>query len=461
MTTLTLPAHGFTPRDYQLPLWDYSVNKGGKRAACIWHRRAGKDLLSVNISAVKAVERVGLIWHILPTYQQGRKIAWEGITGDGIPFMDYFPKEFIRKKRDDLMRLQFINGSIYQVVGGDQVDRLVGSNPVGCIFSEYALHNPECWDLIRPILLENGGWAIFIYTPRGFNHGQELLDQARESNDWFHQVLTIENTKRPDGLPIVTTEDIEEERRSGMPEELIQQEFYCDFTAPLVGSYFGKELEHAEAEGRIGDIPWRKEEPVWTSWDLGISDQTAIWFFQLIGDYANFVDYYAATNAGLEHYAKVLDNKPYIYKRHIAPHDIRVREIGSGKSRIEIAHKLGIKFRVAPKLGLEDGINAARMFVSRCRFDRENCKEGIKALRHYSRAFDRKNKIWSARPNHDWSSHGADSFRYAATSIPKSVMGDIKGDPTFKNSFTFKDIMDGMVERGRKERSRSPRKRWI
>jgi hypothetical protein len=332
---------------------------------------------------------------------------------------------------------------------------------VGCVFSEYALHNPECWDLIRPILLENGGWAIFIYTPRGYNHGFDLLEQARESEEWFHQVLTVNDTHRGDGQPIVTDSDIEEERRSGMPGELIRQEFYCDFTAPLVGAYFGKELDEAMAEGRICDVPWRKELPVYTAWDLGFSDAMVIWMWQQVGDYVNFIDYYSASNAGLEHYAKVLENKPYIFKTHYAPHDIKVRELGSGKSRLEMAHKLGIKFRVAPRLSLEDGINAAKMFIARCRFDKERCEDGLKALRHYTRSYDRKNRIWSARPQHDWASHPADAFRYAAISVPKSALGDPKAKPIFKRSFTFKEVMDDLVTSGRRKRADGRKRDWI
>ena len=461
MSQIVLPAHGFGPRDYQYPLWSYRVEREGKRAVALWHRRAGKDILSTNICAVESVRRVGLYWHVLPTYQQGRKIVWDGITGDGVKFTDYFPPDLVVKRRDDQMRLNLVNGSVYQVVGGDQVDRLVGSNPVGVIFSEYSLQNPECWEYIRPILIENKGWAIFIYTARGYNHGFDLYEQARESDDWFCEKLTIEDTFRSDGEPIVTKADIEEELRSGMPEELVRQEYYCDFSAPLVGAYYGKELDEADSEGRISsEVQWRKEHPVYTAWDLGISDAMTIWFFQLVGDYANFIDFYTSSNVGLEHYIKILDSKPYIYKNHYAPHDIRVRELGTGKSRLEVAAKLGIRFRIAPRLSLEDGINATKMFLSRCRFNPEKCEDGLKALRHYTRAYDRKNRIWSARPVHDWSSHAADSFRYAAISVPRSAVGG-KSEPLFKRSLTFGDVMESVKESGRRRRQDAKRRRWI
>ena len=458
MSKISLPMHGFKPRDYQFPLWDYWINNNRKRAVAVWHRRAGKDIISLNGTILKMVERVGLYWHVLPTYQQGRKIIWDGVDGSGHPYLSYFPEELIDLKRDDLMMIKLKSGSFYQVVGGDQPDRLVGSNPVGVIMSEYSLHNPECWDLIRPILVENSGWAIFIYTPRGYNHGKELYDQACQSEVWFSQKLTIDQTFRPDGTPIVTAADVEEERRSGMPEELIQSEFYVDFSAPLVGAYYGKELELAEAEGRICEVKWNKERPVLTSWDLGMSDAMVLWFYQIDGGYANFIDYYAASGAGLDHYAKVLELKPYVYKHHIAPHDISVRELGTGKSRLEIARSLGINFRIAPKLGVEDGINASKMLLSRCRFDAEKCEKGIKALRHYARSYDRRNQVWSARPTHNWASHPADAFRMAAVSMPRSLYETKQKDPIFKSSVTFKEAMDNIISSSNKL---SSYKKWI
>lgn len=453
---IVLPLHDFRPRDYQLNLWRYMLN-GGDRAAAVWHRRAGKDLVSLNITIMKMMERVGLYWHILPSYTQGRKIAWEGMDGAGHPFISYFPEQLIDRKRDDLMQIRLKNGSVWQVVGGDNPDRLVGSNPVGVVMSEYSLHNPECWDLIRPILLENKGWMVAIYTARGHNHGFDMLKAAKEHPErWYQELLTIEDTKRPDGTPVVTREDVEEERRAGMPEELIRQEFWNDFNAPLVGSYYGKELDLADKEGRIGSIPWRKERPVFTSWDLGMSDSMVIWFGQLIGEWIHWIDFYAASGAGLEHYAKVLQDKPYIYKNHYAPHDIKVRELGTGRSRFEVAHDLGIRFRIAPNLHVEDGINASRTLISRSQFDAKKCEDGLKALRHYRREFSAKNRVWSARPVHDWSSHPADAFRMAAVCLPRSATA-LPKTPVAYTPPTFQECMDNIIRRAK----RQPQKRWI
>ena len=395
------------PRDYQLDLWKYLEN-GGKRAVAVWHRRAGKDLLSVNWCVTAALKRKGLYWHLLPTYNQGRKIVWDGMTRDGRSFLEHFPKELWANVNNTDMRLELKNGSIYQVVGTDNVDRLVGSNPVGVVFSEYSLQDPRAWDLVRPILAENGGWAMFIYTARGRNHGYDLFNMANRNERWFCQKLSIDDTS------VLTQEAIEEEREAGMPEELIQQEFYCSFDAPLVGSYYGSLMAKALAEERIKNVPYEPRLEVHTSWDLGMGDSTAIIWFQQFGNEYRIIDYYENQGEGIPHYIKVVREKDYIYGRHIAPHDIKVREMGTGKSRFEVARDLGIRFDVCPNIQVDDGIEAVRSIIPRCYFDEKKCSILVEALRQYRKDYDEKNKVYKNRPLHDWSSHGADAFRYLA-----------------------------------------------
>ena len=395
------------PRDYQLDLWKYLEN-GGKRAVAVWHRRAGKDLLSVNWCVTAALKRKGLYWHLLPTYNQGRKIVWDGMTRDGRSFLEHFPKELWANVNNTDMRLELKNGSIYQVVGTDNVDRLVGSNPVGVVFSEYSLQDPRAWDLVRPILAENGGWAMFIYTARGRNHGYDLFNMANRNERWFCQKLSIDDTS------VLTQEAIEEEREAGMPEELIQQEFYCSFDAPLVGSYYGSLMAKALAEERIKNVPYEPRLEVHTSWDLGMGDSTAIIWFQQFGNEYRIIDYYENQGEGIPHYIKVVREKDYIYGRHIAPHDIKVREMGTGKSRFEVARDLGLRFDVCPNIQVDDGIEAVRSIIPRCYFDEKKCSILVEALRQYRKDYDEKNKVYKNRPLHDWSSHGADAFRYLA-----------------------------------------------
>ena len=403
---ITVP-YDWRPRDYQLHLWNY-LEKGGKRAVAVWHRRAGKDLLAVNWCATAAIKRKGLYWHLLPTYNQGRKIIWDGMTKDGKAFLEAFPKPLWGAVNNTDMRLELKNGSIYQVVGTDNVDRLVGSNPVGVVFSEYSLQDPRAWDLIRPILAENGGWAVFIYTARGRNHGYDMFNMASKNERWFSQRLTIEDTK------VIGQDAIEEERDAGMPDELIQQEFYCSFDAPLVGSYYGNLMARALADGRIDKVPYEPRLEVHTAWDLGMGDSTSVIFFQQFGKEYRIIDYYENQGEGMSHYIKVLRERDYLYGKHIAPHDIKVREMGTGKSRWEVANALGLRFTICPNVLIDDGIEAARTIIPRCYFDEKRCNILVEALRQYRKDYDEKRKVYRDKPLHDWTSHAADAFRYLA-----------------------------------------------
>ena len=425
MSEIILP-YNWEPRTYQLPTWNYMEGcQEGKRAVCVWHRRSGKDVTAINVVSTKSQERVGLYWHLLPTYKQGRAIVWNGFTRDGRKFLDHFHPDLVKDVNTTEMRVTFTNGSQYQVVGTDKIDSLVGTNPIGCIFSEYSLHDPGAWDLLRPILLENGGWALFIYTARGRNHGHTLVEMAKRNPRWHCEVLVAgdNGTKRPDGSPIFSDAQIEEERATGMDEALIQQEYFCSFDAPFVGSYYGSQMLAAEKAGRImEDIPYDPRLPVETWWDLGIDDSTCIWFVQKYGMEYRIIDYYENSGEGLPHYAKVLSGQiedgdhrsAYYYGSHMGPHDIEVRELGSGKSRREVARDLGIKFTVGKMHEVADGIEAVRMMLPMCYFSMRRCQRGIEAMRQYRKVYDENNKVFRNTPLHDWTSHAADAFRTGA-----------------------------------------------
>jgi len=409
---ISLP-YKYTPRDYQIPLLE-ALDSGVNRAVAVWHRRAGKDKTLINLVGKKMFERVGSYFYFFPTYKQGKKILWNGMDRDGFKFTDHIPKE-IRKRTDNgEMLIEAINNSIFQVIGTDNIDSVVGTNPVGCIFSEYSLQDPKAWDFVRPILAENGGWAVFNYTPRGNNHGKQIYDLAKSSPNWFCQLLTVDDTK------VIPPEVLEQERLEIIKKDgndaLFQQEYYCSFEVPIQGAYYGSQLLSAEKENRITVVPVDSALPVHTTWDLGIGDSTAIWFYQLTGAEVRFVDYYETSGEGLPHYVKILQDKGYIFGEHVAPHDIEVRELGSGKSRKETAQSLGINFRIAPKLSIEDGIDAGRNILSRCWFDKIKCERGLNALKSYHKEWDEDNKCYRNHPEHDWSSNGADSFRYFAVS---------------------------------------------
>nr|DAO60178.1 MAG TPA: large terminase [Caudoviricetes sp.] len=411
--------HDWRPRAYQMKLWEYLIN-GGKRAVAVWHRRAGKDSLSINWTAFAATQRKGIYWHMLPTQAQARKVVWDGIDKAGRKIVDQaFPKELVARKSEQDMKIELRNGSIWQCVGSDYYDNLVGANPVGVVFSEYSIANPAAWDFIRPILAENNGWALFIYTPRGRNHGAKLFDDAAHADGWFAQRLSARETERISKMfgevPPISAEAIEAERVGGMDEDIIEQEFYCSFDAAVKGTYYGKLINALENEGRICSVPFDPSKPVITAWDLGVDDSTAIWFFQNNGPECRVIDYYEASGVGLDHYVKVLKDRPYTYgNKNIFPHDIRVMELATGKTRLEALASLGVRGKVLPRASVEDGISAVRLLLPLCRFDETRCRDGLEALRLYRKAWDERRGVFQLRPLHDWTSHAADAFRYLA-----------------------------------------------
>ena len=418
------------PRSYQLPLWT-ALEQGVKRLCCVWHRRSGKDLTVLNYIAVASQKRVGTYYHVAPTYRQGRKIIWEGIRGDGLRFLDAFPGwrdpgpaaegHFVTRVRDDEMTLWPANGSVVQVIGADDVDRLVGVNPVFVAMTEYSVQNPMFWELIRPVLVENGGTAVFIYTPRGRNHGYSLYKRSQDSDAWFSELLSTDDTARLSkaaGEPVpVTEEQIQCERDDGMAPELAEQEFGCSFDAPLEGSYFGDLVTRVRGLKQVGKYPYDPVLPVNTAWDIGHRDSTAIIFYQQHRSEIRIIDYYENQGEEMGHYIKMLHEKPYVYEDHAGPHDLKVHDwSATGKARYEIARDLGVHFRILRKLSREDGIQAARSILPRCYFHEETCDRLLQALTEYTKKKE-PNGLFSDQPQKDWTNHPADAFRYLAIAL--------------------------------------------
>lgn len=426
---ITIP-HNFIPRDYQLPVLR-AMDGGIKRAVTVWHRRSGKEKTWINYMAAKCIDRVGTYFYLFPTYAQAKKVLWDGKDGQGFPFMGHFPKEIVKGSNESELRKELINGSAVQLVGTDNVDSIVGSNPVGCVFSEFALQDPSAWDYIRPILRENGGWAAFDFTPRGKNHGYKLYEMAKDNPDWYAEILTVEQTFKIENggrRRVLTESDIDAERLEGMSEEMIQQEYYCSFEGVQVGSYYGHQLKSCEAMGHFVRDLYDPAVHVDTWWDIGVGDATAIWFTQTAGHEIHVIDYLEASGEGLTYFAKELQKKPYVYGTHNGPEDLNVREWGSsgasGKpvTRIDAARKLGLNFKIVPDVSLEDGINTARSFIARCWFDKIRCARGLDALQSYHKEFNEKMRDFKSTPHHDWSSHGSDAFRYLAVGHKTQVI---------------------------------------
>lgn len=408
----------FVPRPYQIPVLDAIENKGYKKVLAILPRRAGKDMVAFQLCIRQCLRKVCVVFYIFPTFTQARRVIWDSISTEGIRILDYIPDELVYSKNSSELKVRFLNGSILQLVGSDNYDALMGTNPQGVVFSEYALQDPRAYQFIRPILTANDGWALFISTPRGKNHLWTLWNVATNSEDWFAYKMSVLETGHID------LEAIDKDRKDGeMSEDLIQQEYYCSFDLGVEGAYYSKYLDSMRLKNQIGTVPWEASFKVHTAWDIGVRDSTCIVWFQCIGQTVRIIDCYENSKQGLEHYVNVIESKPYSYGKHFAPHDIRVQEWGTGMTRIEKAKQLGIQFTIAPEVGLMDGIEAVRSAFSKIWIDEYNGKELLKALENYRQEYDAKKKVYKSQPLHNWASHYADCFRYLCLSLPRTQDG--------------------------------------
>lgn len=420
--TITLDA--FQPRDYQLPIIEAIEKKGYRRVLAIMPRRAGKDITAFNIAIRYMLRNVCVVYYIFPTYAQGKKILWDSLNNDGMKILDYIPSELVTSTNSQEMKIKLVNGSLFQVVGSDNVDSLVGTNPKLCIFSEYALQDPRAFQYIRPILAGNEGLALFVSTPRGHNHLFELYNIASNSPDWFCYKLTLDDTKH---IPI---QEIERDRDEGlMSEDLIQQEYYCSFSLGVEGSFYTKYIDKMRLSNQIGQVPWDPSRKVNSVWDIGHRDSTSIiWWQQGSGNAINIIDCYENNKEGLEFYVDIIKSKPYSYGKHYAPFDINVTEWSTGLTRLEKAKQLGVIFETRrdkhgrlmsaiPPIGEMDGIESVRSLFARLWIDEAKGAKLIRALENYRQEYDPKKRVYNAKPRHDWASHFADATKYLAASL--------------------------------------------
>ncbi len=402
-------------REYQKPLWNYfEPTSDNKRAFQVWHRRAGKDLLDLQIMFKESAKTRHNYWFILPQYDQVRRAIWEGKTKDGVSYLSFIPDELVRKKNKHEMYIELVNGSIIRFLGGDRPDSLVGAGPRGIVISEYAIQRPSLWEYLEPMLLENNGWAIFNTTPRGENHAKDLFDAYQRHPDYYSSLLTVNDTG------IVSPETIEQLRQQGRPEEIIQQEYYCSFAGAIHGAYYGDLINDLEHRGQVGHVPLDANALVHTFWDLGLSDMTSIWFVQFIGKEIRVIDYYEDHNKRVSDYADMLLNvKQYQYGSHNIPHDGAKRDIESLKSYQQILTEAGLNnVKVHDRISsVHLGIMQTRAMLSRCWFDKEKCKDGLWCLKNYRRAYDEERRAFKEVPEHDLASHGADAFRLIAQTL--------------------------------------------
>jgi hypothetical protein len=383
----------------------------------------------------EAMKRKGTYYYFFPEFAQGRRVIWEGIDGSGFKFLDHIPESLIQSKNSTDMRVILTNGSVIQVMGTDKFDKVRGSNPVGCVFSEFAFQSPKAWNVVRPILAENGGWAIFNSSKNGKNHLYELYERVKDNPKWFVQDLNVEQTLDENGVRYISDEVIQEEREAGMSEEMIQQEFYNSWEANSQGYYYLSMLEDLAKSGNIGNVPHDPSAPVHVYFDIGVGDNTACWFVQTEGKVLNIIDFYQNTNKGLDHYAKVLQSKKYVYSSINFPWDMRNIEFGTGRTRFEVAEELfkGIRVETVSKLPIAEGINAVRMILPSCRFDKIKCKDGLNCLKNYRKEWNDKQQVFSDHPLHDWASDAADAFRYLAIGVSLPKAKAFRGDAIKRN----------------------------
>lgn len=428
--------HDFTPRPYQRESnRAYFIHR--KRFMLeVLHRRAGKTKNALNFLVAAGMQRVGNYFHTFPELTQARRAVWNNIDKEGKRYIDHVPRRLMKKDPNNTdMRIELINGSMIQLAGADRYDALMGGNPAGIIFDEYSIQNPFAWHYLSPIITENGGWAKFIYTPRGTNHGYDLYNLNLNNPDWFVQKLDITQTRNWDGSPIVTEAMVDERRRSGMPEELIQQEFYCSFDVALANSIYSEEIDKLIQEKRIKRFSPFPGVPVHTAWDIGRRDPTAIWFFQVVQNDIYVLNYYENIKKGMDFYIKIV--KDYLAKYNLpngvnfAPHDIKVHEWSNGRSRIDQAAAMGFYFKAVPMLGIIDGINCVRAIFPQMIFHEDDCRMGLNSLKQY----ERNDK---GEPVHNFASHPADALRTWGVGWHDSYASQ-----TLMGSFTMKKWIPG------------------
>lgn len=395
-------------------------------AVLVAHRRAGKTVATINDVIRRAVvenKPDGRYAFIAPYYNQVKDLAWTYLKNYARPILAEPPREAE-------LSVLLVNGARIRLYGSDNPDRLRGIYLDGVVIDEFGDIVPALWtDVVRPALSDRQGWATFIGTPKGRNAFFELWAGDKKDwpgainlpDEWFSMMLKASETGLVGAAELI-------DARKQMGSDQYAQEYECSFEAAIKGAFYADEMRIMLAERRIIPIEADTSVRVHTSWDLGISDSTAIWFFQAVARERRFIDYYESSGVGLDHYAAVLADKRrdrgFQYGEHFFPHDVRNRELSSGQSRVDTLARLGIEAQTVPQHAVLDGINATRRMLGRSWIDPEKCSRGLEALRQYRREWDERLKDWKSNPLHDWTSHGADAIRTCAagfddpTSIP-------------------------------------------
>jgi hypothetical protein len=393
----------YKPREQQLAIHELMDEK--RFGVVVAHRRMGKTVSAINHLIKDAVlnqKEAPRYAYIAPTYGQAKRVAWD--------YLVKYAEPLGGTSNISELRVDFWGRRI-QLFGSDNPETLRGQYFDGVILDEIGDQNPKIWtDIVRPALADRKGWCLFIGTPKGHNHFKELRDRAEKEDGWGLLEFKASETGVVDDAELKAA-------KNEMGEDKYRQEFECSFDAAVEGSYYGTMLNELEEKKHMQEIPREEISRTFTAWDLGMGDSTSIWVAQLVGSEVRLLDYYENHGVGLDHYVKWIKDNDYSKAEHILPHDVRVRELGTGKSRLEMLEESGLQVKIAPRMGLDDGIQAVRRLLPRCWFNVPKVQNGLNCLRNYRRDYDEKRKIFFERPLHDWSSHGSDSFRYLALGL--------------------------------------------
>ncbi len=410
-------------------------------AVLVARRRGGKSVAAANDTVRQAVQNTRIFpapryAFIGPLFKQTRRTIWDYF----VHYTKPIPGVSVNLSNHEI---RLPGGQLIYIDGADNPDAFRGGYLDHVVLDEFQDWKPLALEkVVMPMLSDYRGGLTITGSAKGRNQLFKMLELAKGRSDWFHSVIPYSGFDWPD------TESVEEMRGMMVPE-VFAQEYECDFDAAIVGAYYGKELAEAERDGRITSVAYNANLPVHTAWDLGIGDSTAIWFFQIARNEIRVIDHYENHGQSLKHYAGVLKSKPYRYEFDWVPHDARVRELGTGRTRVETMREHGMQPRLVPDHKIMDGINAARLTLPRCWFDADKCKDGLEALRQYQTEFDEKTRAFKDTPKHDWTSHTADAFRYLAM-----AWRELAGDPVRKDPIaelikprTMSDIVGEIGER--------------
>jgi hypothetical protein len=388
------------------------------------HRRCGKTVACINELIIKALlesKKDGRYAYVAPYYSQAKNIAWD--------YLLRFSKPVMAKANQSELWVELINGARIRLFGADNADSLRGLYLDGIVLDEYADMRPRIWgEIIRPLLADRLGWAVFIGTPKGHNAFWDIYNNALKSDTWYAKTLRASQT----GL--LADEELKDAAKS-MTQDQYLQEFECDFESAILGAYYGKEMRQLTDSNRITNVEHDPLFPVFTAWDLGYSDDTSIWWFQVVHGEIRVLDYHSSNGQPIAFYTGLIQAKErehkYVYRTHWLPHDARAKTLASGgKSIIEqLSVKIPLEnMKIVPSLSLQDGIQATRLALMRSWFD-SKCEDGIECLRQYQREYDEDKKVFRDKPRHDWTSHGADAFRMLAIAWREEEKIISKDDP--------------------------------